>query len=334
MVNFQQEKKLILDFFNDLDSAKNEELVDIIFKYTSDNFYMRCTHPFNEIKGAENVAKHLWEPIKNSFRPIQRRMDIFYAGINSHDTNQGTWVSSMGHLMGVFNKSFFGLQPNNKSVLLRYAEFYKIENNKITEGAFFLDLMNFMQQLGLSIIPESTGFVCVTPGPMNHQGLKFNLSDQNEGEKTLKLIHRMRDRLVEGSKMKSFKDELELDWKKDMIWWGPGGIGASYTIDGYIKGHSGPFEEGLEFVKFNGHILSSAEDDLGGWFGWPNLIMKPKDGYLGLTKASNTESEMRVVDLYRRDGDKIAENWIFIDHLHFLKKLGIDLLDQAKKTIN
>ena len=176
--------------------------------------------------------------------------------------------------------------------------------------------------------------MCNSPGPMNHQGLKFNLSDQNEGEKTLKLIHRMRDRLVEGSKMKSFKDELELDWKKDMIWWGPGGIGASYTIDGYIKGHSGPFEEGLEFVKFNGHILSSAEDDLGGWFGWPNLIMKPKDGYLGLTKASNTESEMRVVDLYRRDGNKIAENWIFIDHLHFLKNLGIDLLDQAKNSIN
>ena len=79
MVNFQQEKKLILDFFNDLDSAKSEDLVNIIFKYTSDNFYMRCTHPFNEIKGAENVAKHLWKPIKNSFRPIQRRMDIFYA---------------------------------------------------------------------------------------------------------------------------------------------------------------------------------------------------------------------------------------------------------------
>ena len=330
MLDLQEEKKLVLNYFNDLDNAENDELVEIISKYTSDNFHMRCTHPFNEIKGAENVAKNLWEPIKKSFNPVQRRMDIFYAGVNSHDENQGRWVSSMGHLMGIFKKDFFGLRPNNKSVLLRYAEFYKIEHNKITEGAFFLDLMNFMQQLGLSIIPESTGFVCITPGPMNHRGLKFSLSDKKEGEKTLELIHRMRDRLVEGSKMKSLKDELELDWKKDMIWWGPGGIGASYTIDGYMKGHSGPFEEGLEFVKFNGHILSSAEDDLGGWFGWPNLIMKPKDGYLGLTKSADTESEMRVVDLYRRDGDKIAENWIFIDHLHFLKKLGIDLLDQAK----
>ena len=48
---------------------------------------------------------------------------------------------------------------------------------------------------------------------------------------TLELIHRMRDRLVKGSKMQSYKDELTLDWHDDMIWWGPGGIGASYTID-------------------------------------------------------------------------------------------------------
>ena len=58
--------------------------------------------------------------------------------------------------------------------------------------------------------------------------------------------------------------------------------------------------------------------------------MKPKGEYLGLTNASDIESEMRVVDLYRRQGYKLAENWIFIDHLHFLKKLGVDLLKRAK----
>ena len=106
----------------------------------------------------------------------------------------------MGHFMGVFNKSFLGIQPNYKSILLRYAEFYKIENSKIIEGAIFLDIMNFMQQLGLSVIPESTGLVCITPGPMNHRGLKYDLSDDAESQKTLDLIHRMRDRLVKGSK--------------------------------------------------------------------------------------------------------------------------------------
>ena len=43
----------------------------------------------------------------------------------------------MGHFMGVFNKPFVGLKPNNKSILLRFAEFYKVENNKISEGAIF-----------------------------------------------------------------------------------------------------------------------------------------------------------------------------------------------------
>jgi hypothetical protein len=38
-------------------------------------------------------------------------------------------------------------------------------------------------------------------------------------------------------------------------------------------------------------------------------------------------TEMRVVDIYRRDGDKLAENWIFIDFLHYFRQLGIDLLD-------
>ena len=330
MSDFQGEKKLVLEFFDEVNKANVDALSNVISKYTSENFKMRCTHPFNELSGAEQVGNKLWKPIKDSFSPIQRRMDIFYAGINSHDINEGKWVSSMGHFMGIFNKEFLGLKPNLKSILLRFAEFYKVENNKITEGAIFLDIINLMQQLGVSIIPESTGLVCVTPGPMNHKGLKFAESNSDESIKTLNLIHRMRDRLVKGSKMMSFKKELELDWHKDMIWWGPGGIGASFTIDGYQKGHTKPFQDGLEFVKFSGHILSSAEDDLGGWFGWPNLIMKPKGNYLGLTNASNIESEMRVVDLYRRDGDKIAENWIFIDHLHFLKKLGVDLLERAK----
>ena len=115
---------------------------------------MLCTHPFNELSGSSDIANNLWSPIKDSFTPIQRRLDIFYAGINSLNENNDVWISSMGHLMGVFNKEFFGLKPNYKSSLLRFAEFYKVRENKITEGAFFLDIFNFMQQLGLSIIPQ------------------------------------------------------------------------------------------------------------------------------------------------------------------------------------
>ena len=42
--------------------------------------------------------------------------------------------------------------------------------------------------------------------------------------------------------------------------------------------------------------------------------------------ANDTVAEMRVVDVYRREADKLAENWIFIDMLHFLLQQGVDLL--------
>ena len=55
--------------------------------------------------------------------------------------------------------------------------------------------------------------------------------------------------------------------------------------------------------------------------------MRNTGDYMGVP-ANDTVAEMRVVDLYRRDGDKLAENWIFIDMLHFLKMQGVDLLAQ------
>ena len=61
--------------------------------------------------------------------------------------------------------------------------------------------------------------------------------------------------------------------------------------------------------------------------------MQQGEGFLGLP-ASDTLTEMRVVDIYRRDGDKLAENWIFIDFLHYLKLLGVDVLERCATIDN
>ncbi len=42
--------------------------------------------------------------------------------------------------------------------------------------------------------------------------------------------------------------------------------------------------------------------------------------------GTDKPAEFRVVDIYRRRGDKLAENWIFIDMLHFFRSQGVDLL--------
>lgn len=157
--------------------------------------------------------------------------------------------------------------------------------------------------------------------------LLFDSHDPEEGKATLDLIERMIHRLID-SGVKTTVEDLKLDWHEDILWWGPAGIGASYTYQGYLKGHTSPFEDDLEFVRHNGHIVRLGEGNYGGFFGYPSMTMWATGGYMGLTSASDTLADMRIVDLYRRSGDKLAENWIFIDHLWFLKQLGVDLLQR------
>jgi hypothetical protein len=47
--------------------------------------------------------------------------------------------------------------------------------------------------------------------------------------------------------------------------------------------------------------------------------------------ASDRPAEFRVVDIYRREGNKLAENWVFIDMLHFFRSQGVDLLDRMNR---
>ncbi len=66
----------------------------------------------------------------------------------------------------------------------------------------------------------------------------------------------------------------------------------------------------------------------GGFFGWPNFTARLTGPFMG-REPTGEVSEFRVIDIYRRRGDKLAENWIFIDLLHFWKLLGVDYLGQG-----
>jgi predicted SnoaL-like aldol condensation-catalyzing enzyme len=42
--------------------------------------------------------------------------------------------------------------------------------------------------------------------------------------------------------------------------------------------------------------------------------------------AGPGSADMRVIDMYRVEDGKLAENWIFIDILHYLNMQGLDVL--------
>ena len=330
MSDFQASKALVLELYGALDPAPAEASAELLGQYTTRDYLWEGMHPFNRQTGAENVARVFWEPLKRAFMPLQRRQNIFFAGRNHLDGHRSEWVCSMGHLLGLFDAPWLRIRPTRKMCFLRYAEFHRIEEGKIARTALFVDIMSVMLQAGLRVFPESTGATVITPGPRTQDGLLFDAYPETQGRATMALIQRMIDRLL-ATGVRTTKEDLELDWHDDMLWWGPAGIGAAYTHGRYLEQHCRPFEDGLEFLGHHGHVVEFAEGNYGGFYGYPTMRMKSRGGYMGLTSHGEVEAEMRIVDLYRREGDKLAENWIFIDHLHFLEQLGVDLLARQER---
>ena len=323
MSEIQPAKALVRRYFEEFEAASPGDVAAVLGRHATADYRFRGVHPFNEIAGVREAASRVWDPLRQAIAPLQRRQNVFMAGPNRLD---GTlWVTSMGKFMGLFDRPWLGIPPTGKIVLLPYCEFHRIEGDCIAESAFFCDIISVMKQAGLAPLPVQTGAEIVNPGPRTQDGLLFDAQDGNESRKTLDLIMAMCDDLVEKDGFQSSNSSLANTWHDDMIWFGPAGIGATFTIERYQLQHQGPFRAGLENIDFNGHVLEHAEGCYGGWFGWPNLTMNQGGGFMGLP-ASGRRTEMRVVDIYRREGDRLAENWVFIDLLNYMMKLGVDVL--------
>ena len=331
MKSYQDQKSLILSFYDELEAANADSVRKVISQFTKTDYQWYGVYPFNEQNGGDAVAEVFWVPFLSTWSNVQRRQDVFLAGTSEIDNTD--WVISMGHFMGLLDGNWLGFPASQKIAFLRYADFNCIKDGKIIRSSFFCDLIGFMYQLGINPLPPQTGASFIYPGPRTHDGLLFEPQDQRESQKTLELVNRMICDLSDLNKNKNdcpSPDLLKKTWHDDMTWYGPAGIGASYTIPRYQEQHQLPFRKGLKDKAFNGHICRFAEGNYAGFFGWPNLTNTAKGGFLGLP-ASSTPADMRVVDIYRRQGEKLSENWVLIDLPWWLKQQGVDVLERTKK---
>jgi len=261
MNQLQAAKQLVLDYTGALDNCKSDQIPDVIAQYTAEQYLWRGMHPFYEQHCAKDVAQVFWQPLREAFAPLQRRPDVFLAGNNAlHDTDTGAnnddqvWVCGMGHFFGLFDKPWLGIPPTGKMVFIRYAEFNCVQDNKIVESAFFCDVISIMQQAGQYPLPPHTGAFFMHPGPLTHDGILMDEQDPTQGIKTLSVLEKMVADLNELNVSGNNNCPPELlarTWNEDMIWYGPAGIGASYTITRYQKQHQYPFRENL---KDNGEL--------------------------------------------------------------------------------
>lgn len=325
VTDFSAEKTLVRAHHAAIEGADPGNIAAALTEHTAPDWHWRGMCPFDERHGAAEVAEVFWSPLLNAVTSMQRREDIFFAGRNSLDGDGAVWVVSMGHLMGLFDRQWLGIRPTRKLVMLRYAEFHRVEDGRIRETAQFCDIPHLMIQAGQNPFPPQTAQHLVQPGPRTHDGLLYDPQPHEEGKKTLAAINAMLSDLGQWQSGLPLEEELRRTWAEDMLWWGPAGIGATYTIPRYARQHSGPFRAAFVDRSKTGHIARLAEGRYGGFFGWPNFTARHTGGFMGLP-GSDMPAEFRVVDLYRREGEKLAENWVFIDMLHFLRTQGVDVL--------
>ena len=329
----QAAKEVVRRYQDAFDGARDEDLVGALGQHVSDDYHWRGMHPFYEQVGAAAVCDIFWRPFGFAFSSAQRREDIFFAGRNDAQDDGSIWVCSMGHFMGLFDESWLGVRPTKKMTFLPYAEFHRVANDQIAETAFFCDIISVMQQADQYPLPPQTGGAFVHPGPRTHDGLLDDSQDPRQGEATMALLNRMiadLDLLNKSGNDECTPEMLAQTWHEDMIWYGPAGIGAAYTIERYQQQHQLPFRQGLKDKKYNGHVARIAEGNYAGFFGWANLTNTMAGGFLGMP-AGATPADMRVVDVYRLKDGKLAENWVFIDLLHYLSMQGLNVLERMRQ---
>ncbi|MEO1488248.1 MAG: ester cyclase [Pseudomonadota bacterium] len=297
------------------------------------DYKWRGSYPYGEIEGVDAVCASLYRPLRAMMASLVRHEFLAIAGFNDADEAHSVWSCSLGHFTGPFTAPWLGLRPTGKLVRLRYAEFHRVADGKIAESALFFDLADFLQQVGLDPFPDQLGARHIFPPP--RRGLSGLGSDSAaRGRDTMALLNRMiadLDLLNKSGEDTCPPEFLERTWRADMAWYGPAGIGSMMSIPLYQEQHQFPFRQGLTNKQYLGHVARIAEGDFAAFFGWPNLSNSPRGGYLGLP-ASDVRGEMRIVDVYRRQGDRLAENWVIIDFPYYFKAFGIDLLANAVAT--
>ncbi len=328
LADFQSEKQLIHEYNAALEGATPDTVSSVLAGITSVDYLWRGVSPFDTLRGAEAVAEVFWAPLLSAMTSLTRRQDVFFAGASEVGEVESVWVVSMGHLMGLFDRPWLNIRPTGKLVMLRYCEFHRVSDGQITETALHVDIPHLMQQAGQNPFAPQTGASLVQPGPATHDGLLVQRQPEAEGVATLAAINAMIADLGQWQLGLPLEEELARTWNHDMLWWGPAGIGATYTIPRYARQHSGPFRAAFSDRTQTTHLARLAEGHYGGFFGYPNFTARHVGGFMGMP-ATGQIGEFRVIDIYRRGGDKLAENWIFIDLLHFWKSQGVDILARA-----
>ena len=318
-----RDKQLIWDYGQAL--RETSDIKGALKGFFLEDAPLHIAHPINTLKGIDEIASGFWESFLTSFKDAQKRPYIFMAGEQEGEQ----WVSATGDFVATFSEDWLGIPATRTSVHMRYGEFYRIENGKISEGYLMLDIPELAKQAGLNLFPPSKGQELWIPGPLAGDGVMLTEQEEEVSQKSFDLVQGMLTGLDDYDEANQESMGMPRFWHTDtMRWYASAGIGSNFGLREFEANHQIPWLHAFPDRKGDGIRVAFAEGLFTSYAGWPITHATHKGKYLG-APATNKPVSMRGLDWWKRDGEKLYENWVFVDLLDLFAQFGRDVLAEG-----
>lgn len=286
-------------------------------------------HPVGDLHGPDAVMQGLVRPLHAALPGLVRRDELVLG--NRSRVSAGEWVATLGHYVGNFAAPLWGVPPHGKLVFLRCGEFYRLDDaGRVAEAFILPDLIDLMRQAGCSPVPHHLGAEMLFPGPASHDGVLPPHKERSDASAALVEAMLTDLRAYDPGTFKSAGQTGEGGyWHPDMLWFGPGGVGANFTYPGFDRDHRVPFLTAFPDRIGGNHFARFGDGDYVCSGGWPSMTMTHQGPYLGIP-ATGKALTLRVMDFWRVQDGSIRENWVLLDLPDLLRQMGADIFARQR----
>ena len=325
-------KELIAELRLAMYDFSESRVLKVLEKLFISEAVFRVCYPFGKKVGVDNFFMDVFTPFLHALPDLERRDTIVMAG----PTQEGAdWVGCCGYYTGTFSKAWLDIPPTGHQVAMRFHEFYRFEDGRVTEVQVLWDIPEVMMQAVAWPMTPSLGREWQVPGPATQDGIIQGPYDEPRSSATCQLIIDMLTAMnrhpseggPEVMKMNKF-------WHPKMNWYGPSGIGTGRGIEGFRNWHQIPFlaampDRGQFADQITNHFFG--DGDYVGVTGWPNMIQTLTDGgWMGVA-PSGKRINLRSLDFWRVENGLIRENWVLVDLLDIYDQIGVDVFARLRE---
>lgn len=289
-----------LDLVLRMYDALNAQDIERHHEFWTDDMIWHGPPGFGDIHGIDGFKYEVLKPFYQTFPDYHVKDEIQVAN--------GDWVAATGILTGTPQDEWLGVPATGEPIVMRYSDFWRVENGKLAENWVMVDNLGVMLQLA--------GRVAEPWSPVA-KDIYRTPNEPTSAQQSLDLVHRM-IKPLNGHDVGA----QDKHWTSDMVWHGPPGFGDIHGIEAFKNEVMGAFY--AAFPDFNGTVDIELADD--SWVAATGIVTGTHQGDWFGIPATGKRVEMRYSDFWRTENGKLAENWVMIDHVDVFQQLGVDPL--------